>query len=161
MILLLLLLMGFLPPGDHAFYVSVIEVRHIDQVPSATITVKVFSDDLQTALRQARGDVDPALANLCLTEADAIRSYFAEHLQVKINDQLLSLTHTSCGFEGDAHQIQFTAGCPEQWSHLEIHADYFMEVYPTQMQMVHINEHGENYTLRLSKSRPLKQVTFR
>ncbi|MDX1407258.1 MAG: DUF6702 family protein [Saprospiraceae bacterium] len=161
MIPLLVALIGLLPVADHAFYVSVVEVRHIGDVPSATVTVKVFSDDLQTALRNRFGSADPAVENLCLTEHARIMTYFAEHLHVSVNDSTLVLRNTSCGFEGDAHQLQFAVTCPGRWEYLEISADFFMEVYPTQTQMVHVNEHGDNYTLRLTRSKPVKSLEFR
>ena len=146
---------------DHAIYIGVIEIQHIAEIPSATVRVKVFSDDLHSAVRNKVGaEIDPVVEMLCLTGTEQVLAYFQEHLTLSVNGNELALENTACSFEGDAHWLDFTVQCPTNWESISIEADFFMEIYPTQTQMIHMNENGKNYTLRLTKSRVVKSIAF-
>ena len=158
-----MILLLFAPDADasHAFYLSVIEIRHEAGVDSVEVKVKVFTDDLYTALlNEDSGLQHSGLSDFYTEHKSAVEKYFMRHLQLAVNEMPLDLQIAQVAEEADALWISISATTPARWRKLVIEADYFMEVYPTQSQMVHIRESDTPYTLRLVKNRVRDQVYF-
>jgi uncharacterized protein DUF6702 len=146
---------------EHAFYISVIEIMHTSQSSEATLTVKVFSDDLRDALRTTL-ESEEALAEhlLCSDHTETISNYFTEHMSLHLNGNPTPLGFTTCEENGDTYQLVFAADCPREWTELEIRADFLMELFPTQSQMVHITHEGNTFTTRITAKRKSQTITF-
>ena len=158
LIALILAFFVYVSPTPHAFYVSVIEIDVRDE--STEVRVKVFSDDLQAALRNAFGETAIGeMDQLCADHLQDIGNYFETHLRLEMNDQLLRLEAAKCEQLTDAHWLTFEAASSAT-AQLSIQADFFMELFPTQTQMVHIANGDQRRTLRLTKKEMRKEVSF-
>lgn len=149
------------PAPEHAIYISVIEVRHLAGANTATMQVKMFTDDLHIAVSNALGDSFRTEMYAMCDALPQVTVYLRDHLKVHINSEAVALETPTCTLEGEAHHLEFILSCPAYWETMDIAADLFMEIYPTQAQMVHVNDNGDNYTLRLTKRKPSKSITFR
>ena len=147
---------------DHAIYLAVIELDHGGGGPSAQATVKVFTDDMQDALRNAFGEEFRAVgeADFCVRLSGQAGAYFAEHFTCRINGRPAPLTLKNCTLEGDVYLLQFDMECPERWEKLEVEADFFMELFPTQSNVLSILHGEERGFFRLTKKDPVASIIF-
>lgn len=162
----LLLLGGFcLLPGfsgdEHAFYLSVMELSMTAEGQTGALTVKVFSDDLEDALFHEEG-LKRGIRNAPETSAyrPALTRYFNRHILLKINGQEARLKWEKGEKEQDTHWLYFTFPTDSPWQTLDLKADYFMELFPSQTQVVKIQGQGPAIHARLSPSQPVFRHTF-
>ena len=106
-----------------------------------TIQVKVFSDDLQAILQNEIGyQKIGAMKELCETQPKNLQQYFQRTLQIAINELPIDLVLTNCEQINDVHLLQFKAShCPAIWTQAAIKANFFMELFPTQSNVVQLN----------------------
>lgn len=150
-----------LSPPDHAIYIGVIQVLHEEHAAQATINVKVFKDDMQNALRNAFGNYEVIpLDDICSRQKDLLAAYFAEHLLFSINDEEVIMNLKNCSVENDVYWLTFDMSCPPQWNRLSVEADFFMELFPTQSNMVSLHHGEERRFFRLKKGAAEEVVVF-
>ena len=132
-----------LKDANHALYIGVIQITMEETM---TIQVKVFSDDLQAILQNEIGyQKIGAIKELCETQPKNLQQYFQRTLQVAINELPIDFVLTNCEQINDVHLLQFEASdCPAIWTQAVIKANFFMELFPTQSNVVQLNyQHKE------------------
>ncbi len=146
---------------EHALYLGTLQLKYEAQSPEALLDVKVFSDDLQSAIRNAYEDFQTGpLNNLFTQNRPLIEVYFKEHLQLKINDtaQVLKLyRHEQIN---DTHILQFAISCPHSWKHVVLTGDFFMELFPNQINVVSVSYLEQKQFARLNKQQPQCEALF-
>lgn len=147
--------------ADHAIYIGVIQVLHDASAASAEVNVKVFTDDMQNALRNAfkNYEVIPE-ERICARQQELLAAYFAEHLTFDVNGTGVEMNLKSCTKENDVYWLTFDISCPPQWSKLRVEADFFMELFPTQSNMVSLHHGGERRFFRLTKGAAEQEIVF-
>lgn len=151
-----LLLSASVTHADHAIYIGVVQVEHRQGEKTAQIKVKVFEDDLRDAVRAAFPDEyrPGPIADFCTTHRVQIERYFRQHLQCRINNKPAGLQFISGRLEQDVYLLQFSFSCPEQWESSSIQADFFMELFPTQSNVLHLQHRQEKRFTRLTRQQP-------
>lgn len=153
-ILGLLMMYGHCQPPTHAVYISVVEINQQE------IRVKVFQDDLQDALRNFNPKSPAIRTNFhCGESGELLSRYFSQKLKVEVNDQNLELDFGSCSEEGDSYWITFITNGPEEWHSISVKDNHFMELFPTQSNIIKINS-PEQHFCRLSMSQPTCSFEF-
>lgn len=149
-----LLLIGF----DHALYVSVVQVELSDSKTEASVIVKVFSDDLLSALKNVDSTV---IMNLDFIDnyEENIDAYFRD--QIKLDDLAPNLELSKIVEENDSHWIYFTLKWPEESKSVNLTANHFMELFPTQSNIVTFKHHGSMQSFRLTKSKPTCTISLK
>lgn len=117
---------------DHAIYVSVLEIE------SQQIKVKVFSDDLNDALRN---------------DSSSVEEYFQKKIKLRINEQSINFNLKAVSEEGESQWITFEMEAPSGWNSFYLKADYLMELFPDQTNVVKVMDKSTRY-FRLSQSNP-------
>jgi len=149
------------PVDDHALYIGVIQIDHKNLGLTAGVNVKVFADDLQSALRNAFPAYEPAAQDsFCAKNGKSIKDYFAGHLQVGINGIAASMSLKDCHRENDVYWLTFDMPCPHKWEIVTISADFFMELFPTQSNVVNVMYGEEKRYFRLTKRQSSGKVEF-
>lgn len=161
-ITLLLLFACIFTPGEHEFYVSVIEVKHSAQTQSVNCRIRVFSDDLQVGL-QSEYDLaaTPPLPGLCTDHNAHINGFLSNHVSLSINDIPRKVSSIRCITEGDIHSLEWQVDSISSIQTLYLRADYLMDIFPTQTQMIHFSSGEEKRTLRLTKDSPAALIHLR
>jgi len=124
----------------HAIYISTIKIHHEEASGTTSIQLKIFSDDLQNDIKHkfSLGEL-PKKSTLCEFEKNEwIQQYFAQHLMFWVDDRLLPLQLSDCRIINDVHLISFFIHSPTFWKTLRIKADYLMELYPTQSNVLQL-----------------------
>ncbi len=147
--------------SEHAIYIGVIQVLHEEQAAKATVNVKVFKDDMQNALRNAFDNYEVIpLDDICARQEDLLADYFADHLLFLVNGKAVKTTLENCSVENDVYWLTFDMPCPAQWNKLSVEADFFMELFPTQSNMVSLHHGEERRFFRLTKGEAEEEVVF-
>ena len=146
---------------DHAIYLSVAEVVHDPNRDFAVVKIKVFTDDMEDALSNlAESRISLKSETDCQSNKLKIEAYFAKHFSFSVDSQLLNLNFTQCELLPDAIWFQFKIRCPEQWSTVEVKADYLMELFPTQSNIVSITYQGEKRFSNFTRSKRQEAFKF-
>lgn len=139
---------------SHAIYVSVLEVE------GDSIMVKVFANDLEDAIfNQSRQRPDLLIGN-CNQSKILISNYFKKHLMFKIDGKEQSYRFISCEVNDISLWLTFEFTSPPTWHEVEITADYLMELFPTQSNVVSITYHSKKRMFRLTKGATTETINF-
>ena len=145
---------------NHAIYLSLSDMTFEKNL--VTVQVKVFSDDLQDALKNYDGagyspaDLDHFFA---LNEPLAAR-YFGEHLQVSINNKNVLFDYQGFSIEKDAHFIRFEAKLSAPAQKVAVKADFLMELFPDQSNVVKVVQGQQVRYLRFSQPAAWQPLIF-
>lgn len=140
--------------SNHAIYVSVLEVT------AGSLMVKVFANDLEDAIYNQSQQRFNLLSGDCHENKVRIKDYFASHLSCKIDGKLMRYNFVSCEVNDISLWIKFDFTPPPIWSEVEITADYLMELFPTQSNVVSITYHGEKRMFRLTNELQKETISF-
>lgn len=126
---------------DHAIYLSTLKLEVEEQ--AVRITIKVFEDDLRDALRAHHGHLIDTTSS---TFHEEVKGYFDSHLSI---GKHMDLTIEGVSLIGDSYVV--TAVDQQQLdTSILIEADYFMELFPTQQNVLHL-VHGDNTKYHIFK----------
>ena len=157
-------LFTFLSPGakkDHAIYIGVVEIIREERGTTAQLRVKVFTDDLEDALRNfSKQHVSLSAESDCQANALWIARYFETHFECTINGRQAPFDYQKCGKNSESVWLFFDLKVPEDWKSIKVRADFLMELFPTQTNVVSINDHHKKKFLRLNKKKPSGQVFY-
>jgi len=146
---------------SHAIYISVVEIEHKDLGNNAKIMIKVFTDDFKDAIMNAsKKRIDFSKGNKCSDNKSVIEEYFNKHFKTTINDKLLSISFNSCELNGDSVWLYFDMDCPANWKDISVTADFLMELFPKQSNIVSIYHGNDKRFLRLTLNSITQKVTF-
>ncbi|MEP6845734.1 MAG: DUF6702 family protein [Panacibacter sp.] len=94
----------------HPFFVSMTDINYNDHTKSLEISVRIFTDDLENALRKYHTGKIDILHPADKDQMNAyVNEYIQQHLQLKINDKTAELSFV--GYEEQSESI---------WSYLEV-----------------------------------------
>src|SRR5580765_3415942 len=94
----------------HPFYVSVVEINYNGKDKELEISCKVFTNDFETTLQKfANAKIDLANAKAKSESDKAIAAYISKHLQIKSDDQQLTLQFVGSENEAEATWSYFQA----------------------------------------------------
>ncbi|MBX2942049.1 MAG: hypothetical protein KF860_06870 [Cyclobacteriaceae bacterium] len=167
-LLIILFTLWSLPSGwhvysfsDHALYLSLVEVEHKDFGNTASVKIKVFANDMEDAIMNASNKrIDFLNLSNCERGAPEVEAYFSRHFNYVIDGVLTTLVLTKCEPNGDAIWFHFTINCPDKWSQVDVKADFLMELFPTQSNVITIRHGEQKRFLRITHSNPQEIVKF-
>lgn len=145
----------------HAIYLSVVEIDHSQLNETAEIRIKVFANDMEDAFRNEFGDqINFSNPASCSSQKGKIESYFQKHFSCSIDGKKASLSLKQCEPNGDAIWFHFQSPCAKTWNLLEVKADYLMELFPTQSNVVSVYNGDDKRFVNLTKSNSSQQIKF-
>jgi hypothetical protein len=146
--------------SPHALYIGMVDVSHGSTSRTLDIRVRVFADDLQSCVRSSFPE--QYVADHAETwpgkNREAVARYFRQHLWFSTGGKKGALRLKSIRLEGELYWLSLEADCAAKWATLEAHADFFMEVFPSQSNMVHLSRGGETRYGRTTAD--ARQVSF-
>ena len=139
---------------SHAIYVSVVEIEQ------GSINVKVFANDLEDAIFNHSRQRPDLLNADCGQSKVLIANYFNDHLTCTIDGKEQKFTLVSCEVNDISLWLTFDFKSPATWGQVELTADYLMELFPTQSNVVSITYQTEKRMFRLTKESSTEIITF-
>ncbi len=145
---------------SHAIYLSLTEVEMAEG--AFNFKMKVFSDDLRDALKNHQPNTyKPSnLQEFFSLNKDLANQYFGEHFQLSTGGKQQALQVKGAIIEGDAHFINFSCAVPKDFKELTIKADFFMELFPTQINVVKVKNGAQIQYLKFSMPVAPQSLSF-
>ena len=150
-------------PGkqQHAVYIGYVQIDPSDRDKVAQIRIKVFNDDLQSAIKNTFREfqfTEPE--QLCVSEESRLEAYFSAHLSIDINDQSGEMQLQDCLVKGEVTLLTMTMPCPANWQTIAVETDFFQELFPAQSNVFQVSYRGEQYFFRLNAENTRKNLSF-
>jgi hypothetical protein len=153
-------LVGVIPiDRTHAIYVSVLEIEQ-KKSANGTIKVKLFADDLEDALYNFKNERVDLLGQDCKQFSDLITEYLKAHLALTIKGEKLEYTYANCELNDISIWLTYSFKNETAWTEILVSADYLMELFPTQSNVVSVTKGTEKRMIRLQKSSTEQLITF-
>ena len=131
----------------HKFHVSFTQLEYNAQAKTAEITLRVFADDLATALSQRHGK------SLKLDHAAAlIAAYLRETLELKgRNGQIKKLAWIGMELKADVALLYVEAKVPEGIAGVQLRQRIFFELFEDQVNQVLLKSTGVKSSLEFKR----------
>ena len=130
------------------------------EVEQGSIKVKVFANDLEDAIFNHSQQRLNLLDGECTANKEEIGNYFKDYLKISINNVAQDYSFRSCEVNDISIWLTFKFNSPDIWQQVEIKANYLMELFPTQSNVVSVTYLEEKRMFRLVNDVPSKQITF-
>ena len=146
---------------NHAIYLSILEIEHAASTNTAEVRIKVFTDDMQDALRNFNATFVPTNEDeFCQTSPLILSDYFDQHLNIRINNIPGELRFIDCQQANDVYWLNFQINCPTTWEQLIIKADFLMELFPSQSNIIHLTNEEKKHFFRLTSKESMMEQMF-
>lgn len=127
----------------HEFHLSLTEISHNTENKTLEISIKLFTDDLLTALQQTGApkmelgtENEPPAAN------EYIESYLKRHFKLTINGKPTDFTYLGKEAELDATWCYVEVKDVKKVQSLEVENNFLLEAFNDQTNMVNLNISG-------------------
>ncbi len=154
--------LSFLDTPSHALYLGLVEISHEQGNIASDLQVKVFYDDLQSGIRAAYPDkFQPANPELWAGKNKSlVQAYFQKHLSLWVNRQPVTFQLRSVSWQQDTYFLHFQLDCPPKWGVLQVKADFLMELFPDQTNVVQAANGAQKRFGRTTASNPSLEFPF-
>ncbi|MFN3530841.1 MAG: DUF6702 family protein [Bacteroidia bacterium] len=133
----------------HPFYVSVTELHFYAE--HAELTIRIFTDDFESALRMQPGGRAVDLIKRSPAQVDSlVAQYLREHIQIQLNHQAFSFNYIGYEIKEDACWAYFEAPLKHKAGRVRIENTLLLEVLPTQQNIVHVVQGTYRRTRKLN-----------
>lgn len=147
--------------AKHPYYVSVTELMHNKAEKTIEISCKIFTNDLETILRQnTKGYVDILHPKDKAATEKLIRDYIAKHLTINIDGKILQPEYLGYEIEEEATwsylQIKNVPAVKKITLNNSILYDYKKE----EINMMHVSVNGERKSTKVTNPESLASFEF-
>ncbi len=139
----------------HKFYVSTTIIEENILSNSIEITIKIFSDDLETVLQKS--STDPIfLGDEKENEHtdEWIEAYVKKHFNVEFNDRSFEMRYLGKEVEFDLSFLYFEIAPNPGFTSLKIRNTLMMDEFAEQVNIVHLRFSGWEQRLMIDSKRP-------
>jgi len=143
----------------HPFYITVTEINHNAKEEIVEISCKMFTDDLETALKKSAGaKIDMPTQNNKSATDKLIAAYITKHLQLKVDGEPVILQFIGSEKEAEATWSYFQVNHISSLKKLEIDNDLLYESFDDEVNLVHVMVNGNRQSKKLN--RPDRHLVF-
>ncbi len=159
--ILFILFTGIEKGNAHPFYVSICQINFNEQNHSLEISVKIFADDLQTALNN-RNIEDLFMGDdREKPETDQyISAYLKDKLSISIDEKPIQFSFLGKEQEDDAFWCFLETKNVNSLDSIEVTNTILTEIFDTQSNIVQVTSKGKTKNLLLRKGNTKGDLTF-
>ncbi len=134
--------MFFIPSlkgAAHPFYVSLTEIHLKPEKNTAQMSIRVFADDLESALRKLtgfNGHIETAEDSALFMQQ--ISAYFDKRVQIRVNGFHLNFTLLGYEHEENAIWVYFESPLDKNPVEVDINMSILYDFLPGQSNLVHV-----------------------
>lgn len=157
---LVLVLTASFHPAKHPFYMGLTEIS-FNEKPEIQVSVRLFTNDLEDALRKSSGKSIDILNPKDKAEADSILfHYLNKRLTISINAKPMKLSFI--GYEKEEESIwtymEIKSAKPLIPKMLKIHNNILYDYFPGQTHIIRVNRNGIGSSKKINN--PESQAEF-
>ena len=159
LLLIVSLLLGGAGSPRHALYLSLQEIRY--QAPTLSVGFRIFSDDLEDALRAHTGRFVPVIDHWQEAETQAaIMRYLQAKTTLSLDGQAVTLSLDHIEPQQDATWIACRLSLPAPPGLIEVNNRLLLEVFDTQKNLVRIYHGQEMHLSQLDQTQTRLQLAW-
>ena len=145
----------------HKFYVSITKIEYVKEKNSIQIIAKIFTDDMENALRQ-RYDRSISLDSKKETEVadEDLKKYILQKIKIKVNGKSVQLNYIGKEYDTDMVVAYMEVTEVKELKTIEIENKVLMEVYPEQQNIIHLKTPKSRRSLILDIDEPSGKLKF-
>ncbi len=158
-LLLVFPLVSAAPP--HKFYVSITKIEYVKEKNSLQIITKIFTDDLEKALRERYG------RSLTLTEKketaqveEDLKNYLLEKIDIRVNGKPVTIQYLGKEYDVDMLVAYLEVTPVEELHSLEIKNTVLMQQFPEQQNIIHLKTPTSRKSLILDRDEQRGKLNF-
>lgn len=145
----------------HPIHVSVTELTYDEKEKQLEITMRVFTDDLEQAVRKSTGIADLDIIDSETAKVDELmRSYLKDHFSVSLDNRQQILSYLGHEHDGDAMVFYIEVAKVKRWTSVSIKNDVLMEVFADQSNLINCYVGETVKSLRLTKDNSTGVLQF-
>lgn len=146
----------------HPIHISVTEIEYDEREKELEITTRIFTDDLELAIRAQRNDSRLELLNLPaeIKLDDVVRPYLLQQINIQVDGKLQKLNYLGHEQDGDAHVFFIQVQPVKKWKTITVENRVILETYDDQSNIVHVTVRGKTRSMRLMRNNPSGSLTF-
>jgi len=145
----------------HPFFVSVIEINHNAKEKSVEVSMRIFTDDFEGALKKfSNTKID--LANPANKEAidKNIVSYVKQKMYVQINGKPALLEYVGYEIKKESVWVYFEIDNITTVKKVEVNCNLLYEYQEKQMNIFHVNANGKEKSYKLDNPSTIASFDF-
>ncbi|MEM1137227.1 MAG: DUF6702 family protein [Bacteroidota bacterium] len=143
----------------HAIYLSVCEIDYLNS--SLQIRMKVFTDDLEDAIRNQTGEIIKIEGHLAERVIhNKINNYLLSKFSISTNGKPLNLVYLKSEIENDALWVYFQSKQVKPFTYCTISNTTFIELFESQINVISMHYQSEKYFFRLDKQKTENRFVF-
>ncbi|MGO3182306.1 MAG: DUF6702 family protein [Aequorivita sp.] len=139
----------------HKFYVSITKIEYVKEKGSIQIITKIFTDDIENALRM-KYDRSISLDSKKETEAadEDLKKYILQKIKIKVNGKPVQLKYIGKEYATDMVVAYLEVTDVKELKAIEIENKVLMELFPEQQNIIHLKTSKSRRSLILDKDEP-------
>jgi len=145
----------------HPFYVSVTEIEYNQKQKVVQVSVRIFFDDFESALKKRYKSNINILKPKVQAEVDQlIAAYINSHLKINADGRLLNLKYIGYEIQEDAAWCYFESGSLAKVQRFNIQNDLLFEQHESQINMIHVIVDGKRKSTKLDNPQRSALISF-
>jgi hypothetical protein len=137
----------------HPIHVSVTEILYDEKEKELEMTVRVFSDDLETTLRKSLNDPElDILSPKGKTVDQIMEDYFKTHFSIKLDNRVQANHYLGHEIDGEAFIFYIQISKVKKWKTIYVLNDILIDQFGDQSNLVHVTVVDNVKSLRLTKN---------
>ncbi len=145
----------------HPYYVSVTEIKHNAKAQSIEVSCRMFSDDVETALKKISADRVDILNPKSKAQIDLLISkYVPQHVKISVNGKPLVLQYIGYELESEAIWCYFEAKNVRSVKRISVTNNLLYAEHAEQINMMHVTVNGERKSTKLDNPQSSAAFSF-
>lgn len=158
---MMLQILTFLISVFHPYFVSVSELKHNPQSQAVEISCRIFSDDLELALKKLSPERVDVLQPKNKAQNDLlIAKYIPQHLKISINGKPVTLKYIGYELESEATWCYFEIPNIRSVKRIQIQNDLLFAEHEEQINMMHVTVNGSRKSTKLDNPKSRAEFSF-
>lgn len=127
--------------NEHPIYVSIAEVDYFTEKREIQVALKIFTDDLEKAIRKEGKKVNLDTPKEIKTADIYIKNYLKDKFKIKVNEkENLPINYVGKEYIDDATWMYFSYKTPKRVKTITIKNSVITELYPSQKNLTHLKK---------------------
>lgn len=147
---------------EHPLHLSVMEIAHDQKEKELEITLRVFIDDLQSAIGNKLNQPDlNILKPVSSTTTDKlVWEYLQPHISIQLDGKKQSIKYLGHEADADAMTFYIQVQPVKTWKAIEIKNSILTELFNDQSNLVNVTIGEKTKSLRLMQDNPSGKLSF-
>lgn len=148
--------------GPHPIHISVTEIEFDERERELEITSRIFTDDLETAIRKDRNmpDLDLLSSPNGFTTAQLVKEYVLKHIAVSLDGKRQPLNYLGLEDDGEALICYIQVKNVKKVKSIAVTNTVLLDVFDDQSNIVHVTVTDRVKSMRLTGRNSSQTLTF-